>query len=110
MWRSPTTLQKATGTWTAPSIRTSSSAIDLAAFDFDAAMRWARLAPNTTLSRRAPDDLPFLSEASAGPALLLDTCVYIDRLQGRAPEAVAALLGQRVVNHSTVALQELMHT
>ncbi|WP_425277670.1 hypothetical protein [Mesorhizobium amorphae] len=36
--------------------------------------------------------------------------VYIDGLQGRAPEAAADILDLRQVNHSTVAIQELMHT
>jgi predicted nucleic acid-binding protein len=42
--------------------------------------------------------------------LLLDTCVYIDGLQGRTPEAVADLLTIRRANHSTAAIQELLHT
>ena len=45
-----------------------------------------------------------------GQALLLDTCVYIDQMQGRTPEILDALLEGRQVNHSTVAVQELMHT
>ncbi len=40
---------------------------------------------------------------------MLDTCVYIDRLQGRAPSAVVDLLDRQFVNHSTIAIQELMH-
>jgi len=46
---------------------------------------------------------------SAGAELLLDTCVYIDVLQGRTPEAVDGLLQARIVNHSTVCLAELTH-
>lgn len=46
----------------------------------------------------------------AGQALLLDTCVYIDQLQGRAPTLIEQLVDTRQVNHSTVALQELLHT
>src|SRR5262249_20886506 len=34
----------------------------------------------------------------------------IDGLQGRAPDVVAELLKVRKANHSTVALQELMHS
>ena len=45
----------------------------------------------------------------AGQALLLDTCVYIDRMQGRAPMKLNDLLSARLVNHSTVAIQELVH-
>lgn len=83
----------------------------MAAFDFDAALRWARFDPGRTLPRRRDDELPFLGDAAeAGQELLLDTCVYIDGLQGRVPDAVADLLDLRLVNHSTVAIQELMHT
>ena len=83
----------------------------MATFDFDAAVRWARFAPEKTLTRRKDEELPFLGEsAEAGQELLLDTCVYIDGLQGRAPDVIADLLEMRVANHSTVAVQELMHT
>jgi predicted nucleic acid-binding protein len=40
---------------------------------------------------------------------LLDTCVYIDLLQRRAPEAVKNLLAARLSNHSGIALAELTH-
>ncbi|MEX2697365.1 type II toxin-antitoxin system VapC family toxin [Rhizobium mongolense] len=80
-------------------------------FDFDAALRWARFDPRKTFARRDDDELPFLSDmAEAGQELLLDTCVYIDGLQGRAPDIVANLLDIRHSNHSTIAVQELMHT
>ena len=42
--------------------------------------------------------------------LLLDTCVYIDQMQDRSPRILDELIAQRQVNHSTVAIQELMHT
>lgn len=83
----------------------------MAAFDFDAAVRWGRLDPGRTLSRRDDADLPFIdNHPGAGHGLLLDTCLYIDGLQGRAPDAVGELLNVRIANHSTVAIQELMHT
>jgi predicted nucleic acid-binding protein len=47
--------------------------------------------------------------ATAGPQLLLDTCVYIDILQRRAPDRVKTLLATRLCNHSGVALAELTH-
>jgi len=40
---------------------------------------------------------------------LLDTCVYIDQVQDRTPPAIEDLFNLRQVNHSTVAIQELMH-
>ena len=80
-------------------------------FDIDAALRWARFDPCHTLARRNDSELPFASvEELAGQALLLDTCVYIDQMQGRAPDLVEQLVDTRHVNHSTVAIQELMHT
>lgn len=83
----------------------------MAAFDVDAAVRWARLGPRRTLARRTDAALPFVSEQRiGGQALLLDTCVYIDQLRDRTPDVLDRLVATRQVNHSTVALQELMHT
>lgn len=79
--------------------------------DFDAARRWARFDPRTTLARRLEDELPFVNQSlTAGQGLLLDTCVYIDQMQDRSPHLLDDVIAQRQVNHSTVAIQELMHT
>ena len=81
------------------------------AFDIEAALRWARFDPRKTLSRRDDALLPFASEEElAGQPLLLDTCVYIDQMQARAPAFLERLIASRQVNHSTVAIQELMHS
>lgn len=83
----------------------------MAEFDFDAARRWARFALQRTLSRRPDRELPFIDEGLvAGQALLLDTCVYIDQMQDRSPKVLDDLISQRQVNHSTVAIQELLHS
>lgn len=82
----------------------------MAQFDFDAAQRWARYGSRKTLARRSDDELPFLHDVVAGPAVLLDTCVYIDQLQARSPRIVELLIETRHVGHSAVAIQELMHT
>ena len=80
-------------------------------FSFKSLERLRRNASNVTLSRREDVFLPFLAEdASAGTGLLLDTCVYIDQMQGKAPKILEDLLTVRSVNHSTVAMQELMHS
>jgi hypothetical protein len=80
-------------------------------FDFDAARRWARFDPRRTLARRNDNELPFVNPGSVGgQALLLDTCVYVDQMQDRSPHVLDNLIAQRQVNHSTVAIQELMHT
>ena len=83
----------------------------MAGFDFADAVRWARFDPGRTLARRDDGALPFATiEELAGQPLLLDTCVYIDQMQGRAPDLVEKLIETRQVNHSSVAIQELMHT
>ena len=83
----------------------------MAEFDFDAARRWARFDPQTTLTRRSDNELPFVNPGSiGGQGLLLDTCVYIDQMQDRSPQILDDLIAPRQVNHSTVAIQELMHT
>lgn len=79
-------------------------------FDFDGARRWSRFDPHKTLARRHDDELPFVDKGFiGGQALLLDTCVYIDQMQGRSPEILDELIQTRQVNHSTVAIAELMH-
>jgi predicted nucleic acid-binding protein len=80
-------------------------------FDFDATRRWARLNPRKTLARRIDDVLPFVNaRLIGGQGLLLDTCVYIDQMQDRSPHLLDQLIAQRQINHSIVAIQELMHT
>jgi hypothetical protein len=83
----------------------------VAEFDFDAARRWARFDPQKTLARRTDAELPFVhADLIGGQGLLLDTCVYIDQMQDRSPQVLDDLIAQRQVNHSIVAIQELMHT
>ena len=83
----------------------------MAEFDFDAARRWARFDRQKTLARRGDDALTFVNASLiGGQGLLLDTCVYIDQMQDRSPRVLDDLITQRQVNHSTVAIQELMHT
>jgi predicted nucleic acid-binding protein len=61
-------------------------------------------------ARRSNHELTFIDyEQLAGPPLLLDTTVYIDVLQDRAPPALEELLRVRQVNHSSVAVGELVH-
>lgn len=79
----------------------------MAEFDFDRAVRWAGLRRKAALARRGDSELPYATDALPGPALLLDTCVYIDRLQGRLPPLADALLDLRISNHSSVGLSEL---
>jgi hypothetical protein len=83
----------------------------VAEFEFGATRRWARLDPQWTLAWRGHDDLPFVdARFVGGQGLPLDTCVYIDQMQDRSLPVLTDLIAQRQVNHSTVAIQELMHT
>jgi len=80
----------------------------MAGFDFDAALRWARFDPRKTLARRKEGELPFISEDRVGGgAPLLDTCVYIDQMQGRTPDLVDVLIAAREANHSQPSTQPL---
>lgn len=64
----------------------------------------------TVLARRSDAELPFLGPATlVGPPLMLDTCVYLDVLQGQAPPMLKLLLNNRHVFHSSVCLAELVH-
>lgn len=78
-------------------------------FSFKDAERLCRQAPSAPLLRRDDGLLPFVgARAEAGQSLLLDTCVYIDALQGKTSPTIRDLISIRHVNHSTVAVQELM--
>jgi len=82
----------------------------VARFDFDAARRWAQGVAKGATRRRDDSALPFVDASSlGGQPLLLDTCVYIDQVQDRTPAALDELISTRLVHHSTVAIQELMH-
>ena len=62
------------------------------------------------LQRRRREALHFVAEfPTPGRDLLLDTCVYIDVMQGRTPARVDALLQIRTLNHLSVCIAELTH-
>ncbi len=64
---------------------------------------------SSAIARRSDAHLSWIGAAGPGAELLLDTCVYLDVLQGKSPPDVDELLRLRIVNHSTVALAELTH-
>lgn len=79
---------------------------------FDLATSLRRLKPEKRAGplRRRPDHaLSFFQAPDAGPPLLLDTTVYVDILQDRAPPPVTELLKLRQLNHSAIAVGELTH-
>ena len=62
------------------------------------------------LRGRPSRDLNFVADSpTPGTHLLLDTCVYIDVLEGRAPTAVERLLQLRTLNHLSICIAELTH-
>jgi len=85
--------------------------ISILSFDLKRSLR--RLKPqqrSSHLNRRPDADLHFVSErVTGGPELLLDTCVYIDIVQGRASERRKNLLAAWLCNHSGIVLAELTH-
>lgn len=57
---------------------------------------------------RASEDLDDFCDADVpGERVLLDTCVMIDQLQGRLPEAVEARILARTIVHSPIVMGEL---
>lgn len=63
-----------------------------------------------TFTARAKEDLHFLQTAEPGGPILLDTGVYIHQLKNQAPKTLEHLISLRITNHSSVAIQELLHT
>jgi predicted nucleic acid-binding protein len=63
-----------------------------------------------SLQRRPDSDLAFVADAPLpGPPLLLDTCVYVDALEGTLPPETETLLRIRTIFHLSVILGELSH-
>ncbi|OCC03185.1 hypothetical protein BA190_19560 [Labrys sp. WJW] len=81
--------------------------------NFELARALRRVKPQRvagTIRRRPLADLPsVMTPISAGTELLIDSCVYIDVLQGHTPVSVDDLLSARIINHSTICLAELTH-
>jgi len=78
-------------------------------FDLERGLRWIGRRRGTR-ARRPDESLPLLGpdDRASGP-ILLDTCVYIDRIRSAAPAAVLGLLETGYGYHSAIALQELLH-
>ncbi len=83
----------------------------MSSFDLRRSLR--RIKPNKQirrLVRRPLDLLPFIvGDAAIEHEVLIDTTVYIDVLQGRAPRQVESLLVARSTNHCAHCLAELLH-
>jgi hypothetical protein len=81
------------------------------AFDLRLTLRSLKPQKHSANLERRPDaELAWAADAApVGGALLLDTSVYLDVLQGRTPQAVDDLLTYRLCHHSAVCLAELTH-
>lgn len=80
-------------------------------FDISSTIRWSKSFPSKALARRPDDALPFATLNDIGGApVLLDTCVYIDRLQGKLPDIAGKVMDSRHNYHSSACIQELAHT
>ncbi|MBA3448923.1 MAG: hypothetical protein H0T56_15215 [Pseudaminobacter sp.] len=81
------------------------------AFDLRGALRSLKPQRRTARLERRPDSALSWAgdEPPVGGALLLDTSVYLDVLQGRTSETVDDLLTYRLCQHSAVCLAELTH-
>ena len=80
-------------------------------FDLGASLRRLKPDKHTAPLKRRPDSkLQFVGEHTiTGQGVLLDTSVYIDMLRNRAPPELDDLFRSQQVNHSAVALAELVH-
>lgn len=80
-------------------------------FDLEGALRWLKPQRRSQpLARRKDRDLDWIDGVPpVGSAILLDTTVYIDTLQGRSPAALDAFIRLRACHHSAVCLSELTH-
>ena len=80
---------------------------------FDLRRSLRRIKPHRftgSIRRRPREELPCVPVSpEPGRELLLDTCVYIDVLQGNTPPEVDALLELRTSNHLAVCVAELTH-
>lgn len=81
------------------------------AFDLPSALRSLKPQKRVERLERRPDSALRWAESEPpiGGALLLDTSVYLDVLQGRTPQAVDDLITYRLCHHSAVCLAELTH-
>lgn len=80
---------------------------------FDAQAAFCSIKPKKrTAALRRRDAAEFLwaeDEPAIGGPVLPDTCVYLDVLRGKSPDAVDALLTYRICHHSAVCRSELTH-
>jgi predicted nucleic acid-binding protein len=77
--------------------------------DIDRIIRRCRIARETTiLTARPLEELDRFAESDVpGERIMLDTCVIIDQLQGKLPQAIQQRVTARTIMHSPVVIGEL---
>lgn len=77
--------------------------------DIDTVIRRCRAARHTTiLTARPPEELDRFAESDVpGERIMLDTCIFIDQLQGKLPEVIEERITARTIMHSPVVIGEL---
>ncbi|MGY6569804.1 MAG: type II toxin-antitoxin system VapC family toxin [Salinarimonas sp.] len=77
--------------------------------DIDRIIRRCRTARDATiLTTRPIEELDRFAESDVpGERIMLDTCVFIDQLQGKLPEAIEERVTARTIMHSPAVIGEL---
>lgn len=77
--------------------------------DIDRIIRRCRTARDATILTTHPiEELDRFAESDVpGERIMLDTCVFIDQLQGKLPEAIEERVTARTIMHSPVVIGEL---
>ncbi len=77
--------------------------------DIDRIIRRCRTARDATiLTARPLEELDRFAESDVpGERIMLDTCVFIDQLQGKLPETIEQRITARTIMHSPVVIGEL---
>lgn len=80
----------------------------MSSLDFLSAIQWVQRFDGPSYARRLTDTLPHFAPNMLDQMLMLDTTVYIDRLQGKISAELRQFLEAGAYMHSSVAFQELM--
>lgn len=77
-------------------------------FDLASSIGWVQTFEGPSYARRPIEELPYFSREALAGLLMLDTTVYIDRLQGKISAELRQFLEDGTYEHSCIAFQEMM--
>lgn len=80
----------------------------MSSFDWLGSVKWVQRFDGPSYARRRTETLPHFSADKLDHMLMLDTTVYIDRLQGKISGDLRQFLEAGAYMHSSVAFQEMM--